>query len=419
MFEKGRRSMVEAGIQLHMLSAQEQVFAKGDLVFLFKDCFTVRNFACSKTFLAYARKEQMDIKPVAVRANMDLVAYEASRRKDKVKLKISHIEWPPRLDPTSVLDLIGIITEPQRFFAFAVQHLVDLRVMARMLETHAAHLKHLKIRMALSVEVLDNVHDEAKHEHIHMFLTAFAKCTGMETLTIEQSDHVAKDVKLHAVQFRMFRIIQTMEELKVLDYNGNMTVDAFGVDPADDVRHNLTMIDFLPRSLCELVVRDGAAPRLFKWTDAMGFSMGLKRVMTNHKDWFPLLKKIALPSSFWSLHPGDLKSFIAAVNANHITHIGFSDAFELKERMSANMGGVIVTLPAAYLALFLLIVGLKRDVVIDMRGGDDAEREVRIEWAMGSPQASFLAMPNERSDGEGCTTVTMRKINNATVQVLI
>lgn len=410
---------MEGGKQLQMMSAQEQVLSKGDLVFLFKDCFTVGNFACNKTFLTHARKEQIDIKPVAVRADIDLVAYEASRRKGNVKLKISHLEWPTRLDPTAPINLIGIITGPQRLFEHAVQQVLDLRILSRMLETHAAHLKLLKVRMALSVELSDDVDEEPQYEHIHMFLSALAKCTGMETLMIEQSDHVAKDAKLSAVQFRMFANLRHMKALKVLDYNGNMTMDAFGVDPTDNVRHNLTIIDFLPRSLCELVVRDGAAPRCFKWSDAMGFSMGLKRVMANHKDWFPLLKKIALPSSFWSLSPRDLKPFLKAVNANHITHIGFSDAFELNEGESANLGGIIVTLPAAYLALFLLIVSLKRDVVIDMRGADDAEREERIEWAMASPQASFLAMPNERSDGEGWTTVTIRKRNHATVQVLI
>jgi hypothetical protein len=420
------KSMVKEGMQLCRMSAQDQVFAKGDLVFLFKDCFTVHNFACSKKFRRYAQKGELDIKPVAVRADMNMreyEAYDASRR--KVKLKISDIEWPLRLDPTAPFDLIRIILEPERLFENAVMHVVDLRLMAKMLETHAAHLKRLKIRMALAVQLSDNVHEEPQYHHIQMFLTALAKCTAMETLIIEQSDHVAKDVKLHAVQFRMFGILQNMNALKVLDYNGNMTVDAFAVDPEDDVRHNLTVIDFLPRSLCELVVRDGVTPRLSKWSDPLGFSLGLKRVMSNHKDWFPLLKKIALPNSFWSLRPHGLNLFIGAVNvvnavnANHITHIGFSDAFELKEGESANLGGVIVTLPAAFLALDLLILGLERDVVIDMRGAGDAEREERIEWAMDSPEASFLEMPNERSDGEGCTTVTMRKKNSCMVQVLI
>jgi hypothetical protein len=131
--------------------------------------------------------------------------------------------------------------------------------------------------------------------------------------------------------------------------------------------------------------------------------------MLNHKNWFPDLKKIAMPNSFWSLRPAFLANFTSALNTNHITHIGFSDEFELNEMMSANMGGVIVMLPAPYMALHLVIVGLERDLVIDMRGGDDTEREVRLEWAMNSPQADFLRMPNERSDGEDYTTVTIRK----------
>jgi hypothetical protein len=105
--------MVKGGMQLQRLSVQDQVFAKGDLVFLFKDCFTVHNFAYSKKFDRYARKGELDIKPVAVRANMNMSeyeAYDASRR--KVKMKISDIEWPTGLDPTAPLDLVRIIVEP-------------------------------------------------------------------------------------------------------------------------------------------------------------------------------------------------------------------------------------------------------------------------------------------------------------------
>jgi hypothetical protein len=36
-------------------------------------------------------------------------------------------------------------------------HVVNLRLMAKMLETHAVHLKHLKIRMALGVHLSGNV----------------------------------------------------------------------------------------------------------------------------------------------------------------------------------------------------------------------------------------------------------------------
>jgi len=76
-------------------------------------------------------------------------------------------------------------------------------------------------------------------------------------------------------------------------------------------------------------------------------------------------------------------------------------------------------LPSPYMALDFVIEGLERDLVIDMRGADEDEREVRLEWAMNSPQADFLHVPNERSDGEEYTTVTIRKKNDCTLQVLI
>lgn len=412
--------MANEGMQLHRLSAQEQVFAKGDLVFLFKDCFTVHNFACNKTFRTYAEKGQVDIKPVVVRANVDLreyEAYDASPR--KAKLQIAEIEWPTRLDPTAHLDMIAFIFHPQRLLENAVKNVADLTLMAKMLQTHAAHIKRLKIRMALGVRVPSSAQTEPQYEHIKMFLEAFAKCTALETLTIEQSDHVAKEAKLSSVQFRMFHILQNMKELKVLDFNGNVTLDAFGVDPEDNVRHNLSLVDFLPRSVCEFKMRDGPTPRTFKWADPLGFPRGMQRVMLNHKGWFPDLKKIAMPSSFWTLRPAYLAVFRQALNTNHITHFGFSDAFELNDVVSANMGGVIVMLPSPYMALDFVIEGLERDLVIDMRGADEAEREVRLEWAMNSPQADFLHVPNERSDGEEYTTVTIRKKNDCTLQVLI
>jgi len=253
--------MANEGMQLHRLSAQEQVFAKGDLVFLFKDCFTVHNFACNKTFRTYAEKGQVDIKPVAVRANVDLRAYEAyDASRCKAKMQIAEIEWPTRLDPTA-----RIIFKPQSLFENALNNVVDLTLMSRMLQTNAAHIKRLKIRMALGARVPGSAQMEPQYDHIKMFLEAFAKCTAVETLTIEQSDHVAKEAKLSSVQFRMFQILQNMKDLKVLDFNGNVTLDAIGVDLEDNVRHNLSLVDFLPRSVCEF--NEG-------WSDAQDVQVG-------------------------------------------------------------------------------------------------------------------------------------------------
>ncbi len=114
--------------------------------------------------------------------------------------------------------------------------------------------------------------------------------------------------------------------------------------------------------------------------------------------------------------------FLPSLNANHITLIGFSDAFQLKKAPTTRTAGHVRKLCTPCSMLHVLLANLIRDMVIDLRGGDDAEREARIEWAMVNPVTSGpngLREPNQRSDGGGYTTITMRKINGATLQVLI
>jgi hypothetical protein len=399
--------------------AIDEVFRNGDLVYKLKDCFKVTTFAICKAAVRYAKNQQMDILPVAVRANVDLVAYRQASW-GRLKLRVSDIEWPTHLDPTFNMyterDVMDMLLSPytDAMFEANVQRITEMNIMTKMLEAHAADLRRLKIRMSLDVELSDDVGKTVLFKHINNFLEALAKCTVVKSLTIVQSDHVEKNATVHSVQMALFKIIEKMQ-LEVLDFNGNMTIDA-----GDHVIFSL--VHYIPPSLRKLIVRDGSEPRMFKWQDDDGFSIDVKKVMNNHHDQYAVLKSIYLPSSFWSLPPQKFGAFLTFLNVGHITHIGFSDAFKIKRRPYTRTGGLVTKLHAPCRMLHVLLAHLIRDMVIDLRGGDDAEREARIEWAMVNPVTSGpngLREPNQRSDGGGYTTITMRKINGATLQVLI
>jgi hypothetical protein len=130
--------------------AIDEVFVTGDLVHSFKDCFTLSNFAFSKTALRIAKREQMDIKPVIVRANVDVVVYEKASR-GGLKMRICDIEWPAHLHPTA--DFYNNDLMYTRF-EVSVHHVRQLKIMVKMLKTHVADLRILKIRMSLVMETL-------------------------------------------------------------------------------------------------------------------------------------------------------------------------------------------------------------------------------------------------------------------------
>ena len=409
------------GMQRKFRTAVDEVFANGDLVCLFKGCFTLCTFILNKKFVRFARKKQVDIVPVAVRANVDLLAYQKASR-GSLKLKVCDIEFPAHLDPTldmhfQVHLIDSLMGEEDRDAKFQadVHCLMELNIMAKMLETHAAALRRLKIHMSLDVELSDDVAKAPLYKHIHKFLQALSKCTALKTLIIVQSDHIEKNATANSVQRALFNIIKTMQ-LEILDYNGNMTIDAGAVAPQSVV----TLIDYIPPSLRKLIVRDGPEPRMFKWQDdqGQGISSDIKWVMSNHDAKYSLLKSIYLPSSFWSLSTQKFSGFMVALNANHITHIGFSDAFQLNTRPTAQTGGGVVNLRKPKYMLHFLIANLIQDMVIDLRGSDDAERAVRIMWVI-QITTSSVVQPIHRSDGGGYTTITMHKVGNCTVQVLI
>ena len=411
----------QGGMQRKFCAVVDEVFANGDLVKLFKDCFTLSKFALNRKFVRFAEKKQVDIVPVAVRANVDLLAYQKASW-GGLKLKVCDIELPTHLDPTLHLysnqHLCDLLLEgPSRGAKFQadVNRLREINIMAQMLENHAADLRRLKIRMSLDVELSDDAARAPLYKHINRFLRALSKCTDLETLTIVQSDHAEKNATVNSVQLALFKIIKRMQ-LKVLDFNGNMTVDASTADgaaaPASAV---LTLIEYIPPSLSKLIVRDGPEPRMFKWEDDDGISADFKMIMSNHDARYALLKSIYLPSSFWSLSTQKFSGFMVALNANHITHIGFSDAFQLNKEPTARTGA---RLRKPKYMLHFLITNLIQDMVIDLRGGDDAERAVRILWVIQITNSSVI-QPIHRSDGGGYTTITMHKLDNCTVQVLI
>ena len=396
--------------------AIKEVFAKGDLVYSFKDCFTKTNFAFCKTALRFAKKNQMDIKPVAVRANVDLLKCQRAMW-SSLKLRVCDIEWPARLDPTfdmySNINMWHFVVNGMEQFEGNVERMMELNIMAKMLETHAADLRRLKIHMALDVELPDDFEQAPRYKNINNFLKALAKCTAIKSLTIVQSDHVEKNAAVNSVQLALFKIIKTMQ-LEILDFNGNMTIDAGAAEPASAV---LTLLDYIPPSLRKLIVRDGVEPRMFKWYDD-GFSYDLKCVMSNNEGSHELLKDISLPSSFWGLSRSKFNGFMSYLNANHITHIGFSDAFELNKKPTAQTGGGVVRLSRPKYMIHYVIAELDKDMVIDLRGGGDAERVARIQFAMQITTSSVI-QPIERSDGGGYTTITLHKKYDHTVQVLI
>ena len=416
------------GMQRQFCTAMNEVFASGDLVYLLKGCFTLRKCALNKKFLRFARNKQMDIVPVSVRANVDPLSY-LNGAYGRIPFKVCDIDWPARLDPTADptadFDFMGYYLDPEKNYEQLMHHNMQLLIMTKMLDTHAADLRRLNIHMSLAVELLDDTENACVNIHVYRFLEALAKCTSMETLIITQTDYAAQDAKLTTVQCKVFDIIKTMQQLKVLDFCGNMTIDATNatLDPTNGTQNQLTMIDYLPPSLCELIMRDGPHPRMFKWREFYGFSAGLKLAMSNDGNRFPLLKSISLPSSFWSLKPHQIAGFIYHINSKHITKIGFSDPFKLNQTLSKpTVRGVPigegVPIPKPRYGIHYLIADLIQDMVIDLRGGGNVERAVRIQFAM-QIMTSSLVQPIQRSDGGGYTTITIHKLGNCTVQVLI
>jgi hypothetical protein len=409
---------------MELLSAKDQVFASGDLVNLFKDCFTKNTFALNKKFVRFAKRHQIDIKPVSVRANVDLPAYsEASH--GAMPFKIGDLEWPTYTDPTAEFELMDFLLcqdDPAKFQA-AVARLQTLKTMTRMLDAHAPHIRRLHVHMSLNVGLDFPPENASLYEHVNRFLTALAKCTAIQSLTIVQTDHIAQDVKVATVQCRLFHIINTMHNLTALDFNGNMTIEAAAATSGDmPATAQLTLFDYLPDSLRELTIRDGPVPRMLKWREFYGFSAGLKLAMSNYENRVPSLTKIYLPSSFWSLPPHVFGAFMSFLNSKHITHIGVSDAFQLKTGPMKPGVADPTPLPAPYLMLHYLFATLTTDMLVDLRGGGHVERAARIHWLMDPTETSltsFIRTPNQKSDGEAYTTVTMRKKNKATAQVLI
>jgi hypothetical protein len=412
-------------VNRHQSAAKDEVFANGDLVYLFKDCFTKNNFALNKKFLRFAIRKQIDIKPVAVRANVDLHACsEASY--GLVPLKICDIEWPTYTDPTAEYDLMDFLLEqydPVKFQA-AVNRIRTLKTMARIIDTHAPHIRRLRVHMSLNVGLDYDPENAFLYEHINRFFAALEKCTAIESLTIVQTDYVAKDAKLATVQCRLFRIINSMQNLKVLDFSGNMTIEADGLtqhgnNPGTNHMNQLTMLDYLPPSLRELTIRDGPVCRMIKWKEFYGFSAGLKLIMNNYDNRVPSLKTISLPNSFWSLPAHVFGGFMRYLNSKHITQIGFSDAFKLTTGPTKPGLDDIMPLPAPYLMLHYLVAMLAIDMVVDLRGGCHVERHERIQWAMNTLETTSLLSAPTQSDGGIYTTVIIHKKNNATVRVLI
>lgn len=400
-----------------MSNAKNEVFASGDLVFLFKSCFTLRNFALNRAFVRFAWNRQIDI-VVDIPESVDPYAYQKAASAG-VPFRVREICWPARLNPTSnpfaAFEILEYILKPSATVRPGIEHLVQLNIMTEMLRRHAPHLRRLEIHLAFAGDLAD----PTIYPHISLFFGILDKCTAIETLVVTQTDHRAQDASLDSIQCTLFGIIKTRRRLRVLDFCGNMTVDATNatIDPTSGTQNQLTMIDYLPPSLCELVIRDGPRPRMYKWKEFYGFSAGLKLAMCNGQNRFPCLRSLSLPSSFWALMPHEFGGFVLYLNSQCISTLGFSDPFKLNQSpFKPTVHGVPSPKPKH--SLYYLIETLVQDMVIDIRGGDSAERAARTAFATQIVPSSVVQSVFT-ADGKEHSTVTIHKSHRCTVQVLI
>ena len=160
---------------------------------------------------------------------------------------------------------------------------------------------------------------------------------------------------------------------------------------------------------------------MYKWIDFYGLSAGLNLLVSNYSDNFPLLTNISLPSSILSISNFRFHRLTTHMNAGHITRIAFSDPFKINKHQLEPGGGGAIRLREPYRMLSELIKSIHTNIVVDLTGADDAERDERIKWAI-DPSLTFscLGRTPQISDGSEYTTITMhRRTYCNTIRVLI
>jgi hypothetical protein len=154
IFGSGRDTSHRAHTRFKMAAFKmaAEVFGDKELLHVyFRDCFTAKNFAFNKAARRSAAAGHLQIKPVAVRENIDFAAYRQYLAGDLAgKLRVCDMQWPRHLDPTAKVPESALVEEDAEK--------PDVVLMTEMLSTNAPHIRRLLLCMSLAVEI-DYLHD--------------------------------------------------------------------------------------------------------------------------------------------------------------------------------------------------------------------------------------------------------------------
>jgi len=325
--------------------------------------------------------------------------------------------------------------------------------MELLMNMHAEHIRHLSVRMSLSLD-LSPLHTPGidvyaqgwgwKYERAKNFLAAFARCTAIEHLSIEQSDYVQNGYHItdkHLVQVKVLELIKKMQGLRSLEWNGNTVSYRQNLAEAAHFQRERkgSLCDYLGPSVRELYIKDGPEPRMDAWRDLYGMHAAFGNLMANNDKEGMALETLYMPRSFWSLQKPNFNAFIRPINSGSLARIGFADPFTLMEGPTETIMNWHfeprmrrVQNPPPHLALSHLIKSVSRDITIDIRVKKstvaNTERAVRIAWLesipvrQNWPHTQFWQV--QRDDSEGSTIFSFSKLHqetseNFTVRVLV
>jgi hypothetical protein len=435
------------------------VFRQVDIVKQFKTCWRIRTYYINRATRAWALAGDIEIEPVLFRGNLDGYEWAAGRRGHLgpsraeplfTRIRIGAMVWPPDTDPTASMDVIAM---SERFpIALALRHRVTW--MELLMNMHAAHIRHLSVRMSLCLD-LSPLHTPGmdvnalglgwKYERAKDFLAAFAQCTAIEQLSIEQSDYVQNgyySTDMHTVQVKVLELIKKMQGLRSLEWNGNTVScrqNLAGAAHFQISERKGSLCDFLGPSVRELYIKDGPEPRMDAWRDLYGMHAAFGNLMANNDKEGMTLETLYMPRSFWSLAVPNFNAFIRPINYGSLARIGFADPFTLMEGPTETMvNGHFgrrsrrVQNPPPHLTLYHLITHVSRDITIDIRVKKstvaNTERAVRIAWLesipvrQNWPHTQFWQA--QRDDSEESTIFSFSKLHqetseNFTVRVLV
>jgi hypothetical protein len=372
------------------------LFAKHDIVEQLKDCFTCSNFLFNRDARAHAVAGYLSIMPVKVTKDINMESYRQYMRGALAgKITICDIEFPVDLDPTADITYMHL------------DQVRNVQDMIKMLGMHAGSMKRLNVNMSLAQDL--SRFDILSHElaSIMHFFEALQDCTGLEHLTVTQSDYAHAPVKENTVQAILFATIENMNLLE-LDWSGNMLEQR--KHTLDGVTSRWTLCDYLPESLCVLRIRDGHLARMFPWTHKIGLRHGFFWVLCNCN--VPSMSSVYMPSGFWSMEIDNFSSYMDAVNHGTFEYIGVSDDFKLNEgpyESTRARSKKRLAAPSRNLEYF--ITHVSRNMHVDLKGGDDNESEARLAWAVSIPMTHKAFYRREIIDHEGHISCTLCKLD--------